>query len=86
MSITNKNRMSLLYLLINYISAKSTPHMFSLKDEYTLCLLNFVIIGLCNYSAHCWFNIISLSTAPPADFLSKNCKSLKQNLFGIHHI
>ena len=30
---------------INCIPAKSTCQIYSLKDEYTLCFLNFLIIG-----------------------------------------
>ena len=33
-----KNRILLLYLLINYIPATYAPNMISLKDEYTLRL------------------------------------------------
>ena len=46
-SITHKRYLiPLLYLLINCISAKSTPLILSLKEEYTLLFLNFLIIGL----------------------------------------
>ena len=46
-SIThNKNLNPLLNLLNNYISAKSTPQILSLNDEYTFLFLNFLIIGL----------------------------------------
>ena len=99
----NKNKIPLLYLLMNFICARSTTHMLSLKNNYTLHFLNFVIIGLCNSSANFWFDIffliVDLSgrvTTPPAstpvtkvlvpvDFLSKNCKPLKQDLFDIYH-
>ena len=51
--------------------------MLSLNKEHTLCVLNFLINGLCNSSANCWFDIISVLIAPPEtltpeDFLSKN--------------
>ena len=36
----------LLYLLNNCLSAKSTPQILSLKEEYTLLFLNFLIIDL----------------------------------------
>ena len=42
----------LLYLLNDCISAKSTPDILSLKDEYTFLFLNFLIIGLCNSFAN----------------------------------
>ena len=46
-SIThNKYLIPLLYLLINSKSAKLTPQLLSLNDEYTFLLLNFLIIGL----------------------------------------
>ena len=47
---------------------------------------NFVITGLCNASANCWFDIISLLTWPPEAFYWKIYKPLKQNLFGIYYI
>ena len=46
-SIThNKNLLPLLYLLNNYISAKSTPQILSLNVEYTFLFLNFLMMGL----------------------------------------
>ena len=46
-SIThNKNLRPLLYLLNNYISAKSTPKILSLNVEYTFLFLNFLMMGL----------------------------------------
>ena len=50
----NKNQNLLLYLRINCISARSAPELLSLKNEYTLRFLNFVILGLCNTPANCW--------------------------------
>ena len=58
----------LLHWLIDCISARSAPQILPFKDEYTLRFSSFVIIGLCNSSANCWFCI----TAPPEDFLSEN--------------
>ena len=49
----------------------STPHTLPLIDEYTLYLLNFLILGLSNSSANSWFKIASLSISPTADFLLK---------------
>ena len=68
----NKNRNSLLNLLINCISANSLPQILSVKDEYTLRFLNFLIIGLCNSSANSCLLIISLLTPVLEDFLSKD--------------
>ena len=56
--------------------------MLSLKDEYALRFINFVIIGLRNYFANCWFSRLKLTSvlvslagadlsASVADFLSK---------------
>ena len=50
--INNKNLNHLLNLLINCISARSAPQIFSIKGECTFLLLNFLIIGLCNSSAN----------------------------------
>ena len=46
-SIThNKNLTSLLFLLINRISAKSSPQILSLNAACTFLFLDFLIIGL----------------------------------------
>ena len=42
----NKNLNPLLNLLNSCISAKSTPQILSLNEEYTFLLLSFLIIGL----------------------------------------
>ena len=80
-SITrNKKQISLLNLLINCISARSTTEILSLNDEYTFLFLTFVIIGLCNSSATYSFCLIAdskenlfviIALQPLADFLSK---------------
>ena len=62
--------MPLFYLLNNCMSAKSTPQMLSLNDEYTLRLLNFLITGLCNSSAN--LTLLILIAPLPLLFLSKN--------------
>ena len=54
----------MLNLFINCISTKLAAQILSLKDEYTFCFSNFLIIGLCNSSTNSWFNIILLLTAP----------------------
>ena len=58
----NKKLSSLLHLLINCISARSAPQLFSIKDECTFLLLNFLIIGLCNCSADSLLEIILFLT------------------------
>ena len=47
----NKNQNALLYLTFNYISARSTLQILSLKDEYHFHFSNFLIIGLDNSAA-----------------------------------
>ena len=87
LSIThNKKRVPLLSLLINCISAKSAPQIFSIKDECPFRFSNFLIIGLCNSLANSWFDIISLLTSTPEAFYLKVYKPLKQDPFDINHI
>ena len=63
-SIThNKKQNPLFYLLINCLSTRLAPQLLSLKDDYTLHFLNFIITGICNFPANCWFVIISLLIA-----------------------
>ena len=57
---------SLLNLLINWISARTT-----------IQFLNFLIIGLCNSSANSWFDILSFLIPPPQIFLSKDLKTIE---------
>ena len=52
----NKYQIPLLYLLINCIFCKSGQKISSLKEEHTLGFKNFLIVGLCNSSAICWFS------------------------------
>ena len=54
-----------MYLLINCISTKSAPHILSIKNEYTLHFLNYLITGMSNSSANYWFDMILLLTVPP---------------------
>ena len=95
----NKNRILLLNLLINCISAKSAPQIIFIKDDHTFSFLNFLIIGLCNSSANFCFDINSLLTTPPGnlfvhvaealaleDFLSRNFKPLEQIHVDVHHV
>ena len=66
----NKYLISLLYLLNDCISAKSTPQILSLQDEQTFHLLNFQIICLWSSFASWWFG--SESTPLLLYFISKN--------------
>ena len=43
-------------------------------------LSNFAITGLFNSSANCWFNIFSLLTPLPEDFLFENVKTTEARL------
>ena len=71
-SIThNKKQITLLDLLINCISARSSPQILSLKDECTLRFSYFLIIGLSNSLANCSFCLISFLILLPVDFLPK---------------
>ena len=54
----NKIWNPLLYLLVNYVSGRSATQILSLKNDYLLHFSNFLIIGLRNSSANCWFGII----------------------------
>ena len=64
MSITqNKKRIPLLNLLISYIFAKSACQILSIKGECTFLFPNFLIFGLCNFSANSFFGIFSFLTA-----------------------
>ena len=86
-SIThNKNLNPLLNLIINCISAKSTPQTFSIKDECTLLFSYFLIIGLCNSYANSLLNIFSFLTFHQKLFYEKNYKPLKQVHVDIYHI
>ena len=72
----NKNRNSLLYLLVSCISVRSAPQTLSVKHECTFRFSNVLIVGFCNSSANCWFVNISLLradlsapvTVPPEHF------------------
>ena len=66
----NKNLNPLLNLLINCISAKSTPQILSIKGDCTFLLLNFLIMRLCNSSAN---SLLEIFLIPPTEvFSSKN--------------
>ena len=79
--------MPLFCLLNKRISAKSTPQILSLNKEYTLCLLNFLITGLCNSSANLTLlSLIALTfflfiflTPVPTVFLSKKFYTILAN-------
>ena len=84
--IHNKNLNPLLNLLDNCISAKSTPQILSLNEEYTFLFLNLLIIALWSSSANCilflllaaseaekegWYKVEEEWQPLPCDFLSK---------------
>ena len=51
-----------------------------LKDEYTFRFSNFLITGICNFYANCWFKkILYLITPPPVDFLSNHLQTIEVN-------
>ena len=53
MSIThNEKRIPLLDLLINGMSARLAPQILFIKGDSTFLLLNFLIIGLCDFPAN----------------------------------
>ena len=82
MSIThNKTLNPLLNLLIDCISAKYelfiisifyAPQSLSVEGECTFLLLNFLVIGLCNYFTNFSLEIFSFLVLLPEIFLSKN--------------
>ena len=43
------------FIIFTYycLSAKSTPHMLLLKEDYTLCFSDFSITGWCISYANC---------------------------------
>ena len=61
----SKNQIPLIYLLVNCVSAESACEMLTLRNVYTFHFLDFLIIGLCNFSANCWFDIITVLIGPP---------------------
>ena len=44
-SIYGKTHISLLFLLIDYISARSPPHMLSIKDNDTLVVVGCLVLS-----------------------------------------
>ena len=69
-SIThNKKRLPLFNLLINCILARSALQISSIKGDCSFIFLNFLIIGLCNYSANSLPDIFSFLVAPLEVFL-----------------
>ena len=73
MSITyNKNLTSLLNLLSIGISARSAPQILSIKGGFIFPQLNFLIIGLCNFSGNSLLENVSFLTFSPEVVLSKD--------------
>ena len=74
-SIThNKKLIYLLNLLIKCVSVRLEPQILSIKVEWILLFLRFLIIDFCNYSANSWFEILSFLIAPPEAYLSRVAK------------
>ena len=72
MSIThNKKQILLLNVHINDMSVRSAPQILSIKDEYTVIFLYYLITGLYNCSANSLSDIISFLIAPPEVYLPK---------------
>ena len=72
----NLKGFSLLSLLINCMSARSAPQGLSIKTECTFRFFNFLIAGLCDFSANCWSGTFSLLTPLPEDFYEKIYKPM----------
>ena len=72
--------MPLLHLLINCISARSSPKILSIKGYFTFLFSNFLIIGLCNSSANSLFNISLLLIPLPSLFVKKIINHWNNNL------
>ena len=86
-SIThNKNIHPSLNLLINGISARSTPQKLSIEGDCTFLLWNFIIIDLCNSSANSLFKLFSFLIPLPETFLSKKLETIEAIPRCIHHI
>ena len=67
MIILNKNQIPLLNSFINYISARSSTQILSIKDERTFLFSIFRVIGLFNSSPNSWFEIFLYLIPLPAD-------------------
>ena len=77
-SIThNKKRVPLLSLLLNCVSTRYAPQILPIKGDRTFLFLNFLIIGLCNFSANALLELLSFLAVLPEVFLSKIYKPLK---------
>ena len=76
MSIThNKKQIPLLNFLINCISARSAPQILPVKDECTFILLNFLKIGLCNFSANSLLDIHIFNGSTGSRFITRSSRS-----------
>ena len=89
----NENLNPLLNLLINFISGISAPQILTLKDDYTLCFSNFLVIDFSNSSTNSrvveskrrQFDTTLFSIAPTDTLLSKIYKPLKQVYVDTYH-
>ena len=72
----NKKRILLLNVLINCISAKSAPQIWSIKNECSF-FLHFLIIDLLNSLANSMFGIFSFLIPLPEVFFYQKYRQLK---------
>ena len=75
----NKNLNPILTLLINCISVRSVPQIFSVKTKCTFLFPDPLIIGLCDSFANFLLFFLNI-------FYQKIYKPLKQVHVDIHHI
>ena len=84
--IHNKKSISLKYLVINWISARSAPQRLSLKNGYTLHFSNFPITGLCNSSAILGLTQFYFQWHHQKPCYQRVYEKFRQVLVDIHHI
>ena len=73
----NKKRIPSLNLFIICISDRSAPQILSIKDEYTVLVLSFLIISLCYSLPNSLFDILSFLIPLLEVFLSKNLENIE---------
>ena len=66
--------------------SKRAPQKLSTKDACIIIFSNFRIIGLCNYSAKSWFDIISILTVLPASLFQRLVEVLALDNFLSKHV
>ena len=63
-----EKQIPLLNFLINCILARPAAQVLSIKDECIFLFSNFLMIGLCNFSANCCSYIFSFLISLPERF------------------